>query len=63
MNSMGYALDRDSITDPQASLVADIAALHANPMLPPGLIVSGLLYHTDTGRLEAKVAPCPLGQR
>ncbi len=54
-------LDRDSITDPRASLVVDLATLRANPLLPPGLIVSGLLYDTDTGRLETVVAPSMLG--
>jgi carbonic anhydrase len=57
------ALDRDSITDPRASLAADIAALRANPLLPPGLIVSGLLYDTETGRIETVVAPSVLGQQ
>jgi carbonic anhydrase len=55
------ALDHASLADPRASLVADLAALHANPMLPAGLIVSGLLYDVDTGRLETVVAPAPLG--
>ena len=48
---------RDSITDPRVSLTVDFARLRANPVLPPGLIISGLLYHTDTGRLETVVAP------
>jgi carbonic anhydrase len=55
------ALDRDSITDPRASLAVDLATLRANPVLPPGLIVSGMLYDTDTGRLETVVAPSVLG--
>jgi carbonic anhydrase len=55
------ALDRGSITDPRASLAVDLATLRANPALPPGLIVSGLLYDTDTGRLETVVAPSVLG--
>ena len=57
------ALDRESITDPRASLTVDLAALRANPLLPSGLIVSGLLYHTDTGRLETLAAPIVLGQQ
>ncbi|HEY3088787.1 MAG TPA: carbonic anhydrase [Jatrophihabitantaceae bacterium] len=55
------ALDRDSITDPRASLAVDLAILRANPLLPPGLIVSGLLYDTQSGRLETVVAPAALG--
>ena len=54
-------LDRDSIADPRASLTVDIATLRANPLLPPGLIVSGLLYDTESGRLETVVAPAALG--
>jgi len=54
-------LDRDSITDPRASLRVDIATLRANPLLPPGLIVSGLLYDTESGRLETVLAPSVLG--
>ncbi len=57
------ALTRESITDPRASLAVDLAALRANPLLPPGLIVSGLLYDTDTGRLETVVAPFVLDKR
>lgn len=45
------------LTDPRASLELDLAALHDNPFLPPGLIVSGLLYDTATGRAETVVAP------
>ena len=55
------ALDRDSIIDPRASLAVDLATLRANPLLPPGLIVSGLLYDTASGRLETVVAPAMLG--
>jgi carbonic anhydrase len=54
-------LDRDSITDPRESLTVDLATLRANPLLPPGLIVSGLLYDTASGRLETVIAPAALG--
>lgn len=55
------ALDMATITDPRASLAVDLAALHANPMLPRGLIVSGLLYDTATGLVETVVAPSAIG--
>jgi carbonic anhydrase len=55
-------LDPDSITDPRASLAVDIQALQANPMLPSGLIVSGLLYHTAAGRLEVEIPPSRVGR-
>ena len=35
--------------------------MRANPLLPPGLTVSGLLYDTQSGRLETVVAPTALG--
>ena len=55
------ALDPDSIINPRASLAVDLATLRANPLLPPGLIVSGLLYDTESGRIETVVAPSVLG--
>lgn len=48
------------LADPRASLEADLHLLHANPMLPRGLIVSGLLYDTKTGGVETVVAPAAL---
>lgn len=54
------ALDPVTLSDPRASLTADLSALHANPVLPRGLIISGLLYDVDTGRIETVVAPAPL---
>lgn len=55
------ALDRETLTDPRASLAVDLAGLRANPLLPRGLIVSGLLYDTTSGRLETVIAPTVLG--
>src|SRR5262249_44728882 len=55
-------VDPATITDPRRALAADTAALHANPLLPRGIAVSGLLYDTETGRLETVVPPAPLGQ-
>jgi carbonic anhydrase len=55
------ALDQQTLTDPYASLAADLAVLRVNPLLPRGLIVSGLLYDTSSGRLETVIAPSALG--
>lgn len=55
------AIDRDSLADPRASLATDVAALRANPILPAGLIVSGLLYDTETARLVTVIEPVQLG--
>jgi carbonic anhydrase len=54
-------LDRDSIIDPRVSLTADVATLRANTLLPPELVVSGLLYDTESGRLETVISPSALG--
>ncbi len=55
-------IDAETIVDPYRSLAADTAVLHANPLLPRGIAVSGLLYDTRTGRLKTVVPPVPLGQ-
>jgi carbonic anhydrase len=44
-----------AITDPRKSVAVDIAALKANPQLPGGLLVTGLVYDVDTGRIETVV--------
>lgn len=54
-------IDAETIIDPRRALATDLAVLHANPALPRGIIASGLLYDTKTGRLETVVAPAPLG--
>jgi carbonic anhydrase len=58
---LGSAPDPATLADPRASLAFDLAALRSTPSLPRGLIVSGLLYDTMTGRLETVVAPEGLG--
>ncbi len=51
------ALDAKHITDPWASVAADVAALKANPFLAAEFIVSGLVYDTETGYIEQVVGP------
>jgi carbonic anhydrase len=51
------SLDPRTVTDPRASLAADVAALRTNPVLPRGLVVTGLLYDTGTGRVEVAIPP------
>ncbi len=53
-------LDAMAVTDPYASVKVDVAALKANPALPGGFIVSGLVYDVATGRVETVVASAPL---
>lgn len=49
-----------AVTDPRAAVAVDVAALKANPSLPDGWIVSGLVYDVETGLVETVVAPAPL---
>lgn len=49
-------LEAKAVGDPYAAVAVDVAALQANPSLPPGVIVSGVVYDVATGRV-AMVAP------
>lgn len=49
------ALDGLAINDPYASVAVDVAALKANPKLPGGFLVTGLVYDVDTGRVQTVV--------
>lgn len=49
------------LTDPRDALRADLASVRGNPLLPRGLAVSGLLYDTETGRIEVVVPTFVLG--
>jgi carbonic anhydrase len=53
-------LDALAITDPRKSVVVDVDALKANPLLPGGFLVSGLVYDVATGRIEILVPPALL---
>ncbi len=53
-------LDAQAITDPYKSVMLDVAALRANPNIPGGHTVSGLVYDVATGRVETVVPPAPL---
>jgi carbonic anhydrase len=52
--------DATSVTDPYATVAADVAALKANPFLPSELTVSGLVYDVSTGLMKRVVAPAPV---
>ena len=49
-----------AVTDPRASVAADVAVLKSMPALPGGWIVSGLVYDVATGLVEVVVPPGPL---
>ena len=57
-----FGIERDelaskAVSDPEQSVVSDIEALRASPMLPSSLIVAGLVYHVETGGVTTVVAP------
>lgn len=53
-------LDALAITDPYKSVAVDIAALRANPDIPGGYTVFGLVYDVATGTVETVVPPAQL---
>ncbi|MDB6142440.1 MAG: carbonic anhydrase [Pseudomonas sp.] len=48
-------LDNLAIADPYAAVAIDVAALKANPNLPGGFIVTGMVYDVATGKVETVV--------
>jgi carbonic anhydrase len=54
------ALESLAITDPHAAVAIDVAALKANPKLPGGFMVTGMVYDVATGRVEVVVPPALL---
>lgn len=53
-------LPAKAIMDPRAAVVADVEALRAIAGLPSTLLVSGLVYDTETGLVDIVVPPAPL---
>lgn len=50
------------VTDPVASVRADIELLRSHPLLPRTLIVSGIVYDVDSGHAEVICPPRALGE-
>jgi carbonic anhydrase len=50
-------LRHKAVTDPRAAVAVDVAALQAEPWLSGEVLVSGLVYDVETGRVETIVAP------
>lgn len=48
-------LDNMAIADPYAAVALDVAALKANPQLPGGFLVTGMVYDVATGKVETVV--------
>ena len=53
-------LKAKAITDPHAAVAVDVAALRANPALPDGWLVSGMVYDVTTGLVDVVVPPALL---
>ncbi len=53
-------LNKLAIADPYKAVAVDVAALKANPLLPGGFLVTGLVYDVTTGRVEILVPPALL---
>ncbi|MDB6155471.1 MAG: carbonic anhydrase [Chthoniobacteraceae bacterium] len=53
-------LEALAIADPRKAVAVDVAALKANPLLPRGFLVTGLVYDVTTGRIEIVVPPALL---
>jgi len=53
-------LDTLAITDPHAAVAIDVERLKANPELPGGFRVTGLVYDVATGKVETVVPPALL---
>jgi carbonic anhydrase len=49
-----------AILDPRAGVASDIATLRASPDLPSTLLVSGLVYDTETGLIDVVVPLAPI---
>jgi carbonic anhydrase len=52
-------LPAKAIADPRAAVTADVAALRALNGLPDAILISGLVYDTETGLVDIVVPPTP----
>jgi carbonic anhydrase len=52
-------LPAKAIDDPRAAVASDVAMLRATPAIPPAILVSGLVYDTETGLIEVVVPLAP----
>jgi carbonic anhydrase len=61
-----FGIDEDAVpgkhlSDPREAVRADLDALRANPLMPPTLIASGVVYDIASGAIEIVCPPAPLG--
>ena len=50
------------VSDPRAAVAADVALLRTIPALPGEWLVSGLVYHVETGLVDVVVPPAQIRQ-
>ena len=53
-------LPAKAIENPRAAVASDIATLRAISAVPSSILVSGLVYDTETGQVEVVVPPAPI---
>jgi carbonic anhydrase len=53
-------LPAKAIADPRAAVASDIAMLRAIPEIPSAILVSGLVYDTETGLIDVVVPLAPI---
>lgn len=53
-------LGAKAVPDPKAAVAVDVATIKANPSLPSGFLVAGLVYDVATGLVDVVVPPAPL---
>ncbi|MGA8744287.1 MAG: carbonic anhydrase [Solirubrobacterales bacterium] len=49
------------VSDPYKSVQADLEVLRSNPLIPPTLIASGIVYNIESGQAKMVCPPAPLG--
>jgi len=53
-------LPAKAIEDPRVAVASDVAMLRAIPAIPSAILVSGLVYDTETGLIEVVVPLAPI---
>jgi carbonic anhydrase len=61
-----FGIEEDAVaskhlSDPTEAVRADLEALRSNPLMPPTLVASGIVYDIETGLVEVVCPPQPLG--
>jgi carbonic anhydrase len=49
------------VSDPASSVRTDLDVLRTNPLIPPTIVASSVVYDIESGRVEVICRPAPLG--